>query len=68
MKIIIEADAKEIAALVLELQGRQDGSLPNYIPLAESIRQAVMETKAVHIQGKQVARFCRHGQQKEGSS
>ena len=41
MKIIIEAEPKEIAALVAEIQERQgkpepwDNSLPNYLPKSE---------------------------------
>lgn len=41
MKIIIEAEPKEIAALVVEIQERRgkpepwDGSLPNYLPKLE---------------------------------
>ncbi len=43
MKIVIEAEPKEIAALVAEIQERQgklelwDGSLPNYLPKAGTV-------------------------------
>lgn len=32
MELTIKGEAKEIAALVLELQGRRSEDLPNYIP------------------------------------
>ena len=42
MEVAIKGEAKEIAALVLELQERRGEELPNYIP-ASSSRDGVRE-------------------------
>lgn len=42
MELTIKGEAKEIAALVLELQERRGEELPNYIP-ASSSRDGVRE-------------------------
>lgn len=53
MKIVIEADAKEIADLVAALQGRLDVVL-NPVRLAEAIRSATESGEAVHLRGDEV--------------
>lgn len=44
MELTLKGEAKEIAVLVLELQGRQDEGLPNYVPLdiaEKAVQQAI---------------------------